>query len=65
MKRHNHLKIGQYHQHLMELLDPEATPLQCVPSMSLLAGNGERVVSADTMLVRRVRRYTKCTHAGI
>ena len=30
VKRHNHLKIGQYHQHLMELLDPEATPLQCV-----------------------------------
>ena len=28
VKRHNHLKIGQYHQHLMELLDPEATPLE-------------------------------------
>ena len=32
VKRHNHLKIGQYHQHLMELLDPEATPLQCAQS---------------------------------
>jgi len=33
VKRHNHLKIGQYHQHLMELLDAEATPLQCVASV--------------------------------
>ena len=29
VKRHNHLKIGQYHQHLAELLDPELTPLEC------------------------------------
>ncbi|KAK9809880.1 hypothetical protein WJX72_000914 [[Myrmecia] bisecta] len=28
VKRHNHLKIGQYHQHLTELLDPSLTPLQ-------------------------------------
>lgn len=28
VKRHNHLKIGQYHQHLTELLDPELTPLE-------------------------------------
>jgi ATP-binding cassette subfamily F protein 2 len=28
VKRHNHLRIGQYHQHLTELLDPELTPLQ-------------------------------------
>ena len=28
VKRHNHLKIGQYHQHLAELLDPELTPLE-------------------------------------
>jgi len=40
VKRHNHLKIGQYHQHLMELLDAEATPLQCVPSVWLPAGIG-------------------------
>lgn len=28
VKRHNHLRIGQYHQHLTELLDPELSPLQ-------------------------------------
>jgi hypothetical protein len=34
VKRHNHLRIGQYHQHLTELLDPELTPLEvrAVPS---------------------------------
>eukprot|EP00201_Polytomella_parva_P020745 CAMPEP_0175039446 /NCGR_PEP_ID=MMETSP0052_2-20121109/586_1 /TAXON_ID=51329 ORGANISM="Polytomella parva, Strain SAG 63-3" /NCGR_SAMPLE_ID=MMETSP0052_2 /ASSEMBLY_ACC=CAM_ASM_000194 /LENGTH=607 /DNA_ID=CAMNT_0016301295 /DNA_START=188 /DNA_END=2011 /DNA_ORIENTATION=+ len=28
VKRHNHLRIGQYHQHLTELLDPELNPLE-------------------------------------
>jgi hypothetical protein len=28
VKRHNHLRIGQYHQHLTELLDPELSPLE-------------------------------------
>jgi len=28
VKRHNHLRIGQYHQHLTELLDGELTPLE-------------------------------------
>ncbi|GMH36634.1 hypothetical protein BSKO_04507 [Bryopsis sp. KO-2023] len=28
VKRHNHLKIGQYHQHLTELLEADLTPLQ-------------------------------------
>ncbi len=28
VKRHNHLKIGHYHQHLTELLDPKLTPLE-------------------------------------
>ncbi len=28
VKRHNHLRIGQYHQHLTELLDPEKSPLE-------------------------------------
>jgi len=28
VKRHNHLRIGQYHQHLTELLEPELTPLE-------------------------------------
>ena len=28
VKRHNHLKIGMYHQHLTELLDPKLTPLE-------------------------------------
>ena len=38
VKRHNHLKIGMYHQHLTELLDPTLTPLEymvrmlCFPS---------------------------------
>ena len=35
VKRHNHLKIGQYHQHLTELLDPELTPLEYMVSPSL------------------------------
>ena len=40
VKRHNHLKIGQYHQHLTELLDPELTPLEymvCLKSRSSAA----------------------------
>lgn len=28
VKRHNHLRIGQYHQHLTELLDGELNPLE-------------------------------------
>lgn len=28
VKRHNHLRIGMYHQHLTDLLDPEITPLE-------------------------------------
>ncbi|GIL54156.1 hypothetical protein Vafri_9733 [Volvox africanus] len=28
VKRHNHLRIGQYHQHLTELLDPDLSPLE-------------------------------------
>eukprot|EP00891_Asterochloris_glomerata_P004353 jgi/Astpho2/4353/fgenesh1_pg.00066_%23_4_t len=32
VKRHNHLKIAQYHQHLTELLDPDATPLEWMMS---------------------------------
>ena len=28
VKRHNHLRIGQYHQHLTELLPEELTPLE-------------------------------------
>ncbi|CAD7701419.1 unnamed protein product [Ostreobium quekettii] len=28
VKRNNHLKIGQYHQHLAELLTPELSPLE-------------------------------------
>ena len=28
VKRHNHLKIGMYHQHLTELLDPTLNPLE-------------------------------------
>ena len=28
VKRHNHLKIGWYHQHLAELLDLALTPLE-------------------------------------
>lgn len=34
VKRHNHLKIGQYHQHLTELLDPELTPLEYMVSLA-------------------------------
>lgn len=28
VKRHNHLRIAQYHQHLAEKLDPDQTPLE-------------------------------------
>ena len=28
VKRHNHLKIGVYHQHLTELLNPDESPLE-------------------------------------
>ncbi len=39
VKRHNHLRIGQYHQHLTELLDPELSPLQ-VRGRAALGGAG-------------------------
>lgn len=32
VKRHNHLKIGQYHQHLTELLPMEKSPLEYMQS---------------------------------
>ena len=32
VKRHNHLKLGMYHQHLTELLDPKLTPLEYMVS---------------------------------
>lgn len=35
VKRHNHLKIGMYHQHLTELLDPKLTPLEYMVDPSL------------------------------
>ncbi len=28
VKRHNHLRIGQYHQHLTELLPEDKSPLE-------------------------------------
>lgn len=28
VKRHNHLRIAQYHQHLAEKLNPDQTPLE-------------------------------------
>ena len=34
VKRHNHLKLGMYHQHLTELLDPKLTPLEYMVSLS-------------------------------
>ena len=33
VKRHNHLKLGMYHQHLTELLDPKLTPLEYMVSL--------------------------------
>jgi ATPase subunit of ABC transporter with duplicated ATPase domains len=36
VKRHNHLKLGMYHQHLTELLDPKLTPLEYMVSLLLL-----------------------------
>ena len=42
VKRHNHLKIGQYHQHLTELLDPELTPLEYMVGTTTLLFNFEQ-----------------------
>ena len=43
VKRHNHLKIGMYHQHLTELLDPALNPLEymvrCLSSSIQRIGN--------------------------
>ena len=33
VKRHNHLRIGQYHQHLTESLNGEQTPLEYMVSV--------------------------------
>ena len=35
VKRHNHLKLGMYHQHLTELLDPKLTPLEYMVSLAM------------------------------
>lgn len=45
VKRHNHLKIGQYHQHLTELLDPELTPLEYMVGTTTLLVNFEQHTS--------------------
>lgn len=45
VKRHNHLKIGQYHQHLTELLDPELTPLEYMIKEFPNAGGVEKMRS--------------------
>ena len=37
VKRHNHLKIGVYHQHLTELLDPELNPLEYMVRLDCLS----------------------------
>lgn len=42
VKRHNHLKIGQYHQHLTELLDPELTPLEYMAGTTTLLIDSEQ-----------------------
>ena len=42
VKRHNHLKIGQYHQHLTELLDPELTPLEYMVGMTSLMAHAKQ-----------------------
>jgi ATP-binding cassette subfamily F protein 2 len=34
VKRHNHLRIGQYHQHLTELLPMDISPLDYMVSWS-------------------------------
>ena len=33
VKRHNHLKIGMYHQHLTDLLDDKLNPLEYMVSL--------------------------------
>lgn len=40
VKRHNHLRIGQYHQHLTELLPMELSPLQYMVSTGRGTGVG-------------------------
>ena len=32
IRRHNHLKIGRYHQHLHEILDMEKNPIEYMMS---------------------------------
>lgn len=48
VKRHNHLKIGVYHQHLTELLDPNLTPLEYMvrsaPHVGRLVAQACRIV---------------------
>ena len=34
VRRHPHLRIARFHQHLTDLLDPELTPLECAQSSS-------------------------------
>jgi ATP-binding cassette subfamily F protein 2 len=45
VKRHNHLRIGMYHQHLTDLLDPEITPLEYMSREFPDAGGVEKVRS--------------------
>jgi len=45
VKRHNHLRIGMYHQHLTDLLDPETTPLEYMAREFPEAGGVEKLRS--------------------
>jgi ATP-binding cassette subfamily F protein 2 len=62
VKRHNHLRIGQYHQHLTELLDPELSPLEYmmreykdipIEKMRSVVSGGPRKGAGSTVLQNR------------
>ena len=59
VKRHNHLKIGQYHQHLTELLDPELTPLEYMVRLHTYASAYEPCVLSVLHALSTLR---VCTH---
>ena len=58
VKRHNHLKIGQYHQHLTELLDPELTPLEYMVSFPQSMMQFD--THLDTYCVLNTHKYASC-----
>lgn len=66
VKRHNHLRIGQYHQHLTELLPEDMSPLEvgwlagCWWWAQVAGGGGYRGSQCGTLMLRQLVQQPSC-----